>query len=401
MVTGDPALFSDGAQGPGACPASEGEGAPGDLLALLFEHAGDLVLVVDEEGRALRASRSWEALLGGSEGARPEKAPDLLSKVVEKDRSLVRGALTGAVHRGTGSTVGFRVALPDGTLRRLEGRWDPLPGRDGRPTRALVVARDVTDRDVRDRRPASEGPRPFRGGVEPPVEDLADSRETRTELLANMTHELRTPMNSILGFSELLLTGPPVDSDEGRVFVKLVHEAGQRLMRLIDDLLDLARIEAGHLVLQKRDFCLREMLETIIDRLASMASRGEVEVRLAEDEVGLCHADPPRMRQVCVGLISSAIRLTPPGGVVEISASRERGRVHLAVQDGGDVLSPEDCERIFQAFEQVTSRATGGRRGGHGVGLAITREIVQAHGGELSVRPAGERGNRFVVSLPQ
>lgn len=366
-----------------------------DLLRLLFEHADDLVVIVDVAGTPLRASVSYLDAVGWSDSSDAGTLPDVFQAVIDADRARVRAVFDAVLARGTGSRVEYRIHRHGGECRHLEGRWDLLPTPAGEPPRAILVARDITDR-----KSSEEALRRSREDVEALNAELVRAHEAKTELLANMTHELRTPMNSILGFSDLLLHGPPVSSEEAMSYLKLVHDAGRRLIRLIDDLLDLARIEAGRLVLNKRDFDLRELLESTVAGLFGTAGRGEVTLRLADGDCGLCHADPVRLRQVALNLMSSAIRLTPPGGRVDVAVERGKDAVALVIDDTSEGLSAEDRERIFQAFEQVTSRATGGRRGCDGIGLAITREVIQAHGGELTLLAGPQGGNRFVVTLP-
>jgi signal transduction histidine kinase len=227
-------------------------------------------------------------------------------------------------------------------------------------------------------------------------EELETVSRHKSEFLANMSHELRTPLNAIIGFSELLQLEIPGElNEQQRSYVDDVLESGRHLLAVINDILDLSKIEAGRMELELADMSLRQTLESSLTMHAERAARDGVVLGLSldPDEITV-HADERKVRQVVVNLLSNAVKFTPAGGRVEISALARNGTVEVAVADTGPGIAPEDQPLIFDEF---WSR---GRNEGTGLGLPLSRSFIELHGGRLWVESAVGGGSTFRFTLP-
>ncbi|HUI98733.1 MAG TPA: ATP-binding protein [Usitatibacter sp.] len=232
--------------------------------------------------------------------------------------------------------------------------------------------------------------------------ELEMANRHKSEFLANMSHELRTPLNAIIGFSEVL---------KERMFGELnpkqleyatdIYGSGQHLLSLINDILDLTKVEAGQMELDARDFPVRAAIHnccTLI-RERALRKRLRLESHVFED-VGNWRADERKFKQVVLNLLSNAVKFTPSGGEVRVVVRVEGDTLVVAVSDTGVGVAPEDQERIFQSFQQVASDEEV-RREGSGLGLALSRRLVERHGGTLVVASTPGRGATFVARFPK
>jgi signal transduction histidine kinase len=232
-------------------------------------------------------------------------------------------------------------------------------------------------------------------------EELESVSRHKSQFLAHMSHELRTPLNAIIGFSELLelqLSGDLNGQQLG--YVEDVLAAGRHLLSLINEILDLSKVEAGKTELDRTAVSLRDVLESGVTMHAERAAREGVllGVALDPDEITV-PADDRRLRQVVFNLVSNAVKATPPGGRIDLSARLVDGFVEVAVADTGGGIAPEDQEAIFEEFRQ--GRESGARRQeGTGLGLPLSRKLIELHGGRLWVESAQGQGSTFRFVLP-
>jgi signal transduction histidine kinase len=219
----------------------------------------------------------------------------------------------------------------------------------------------------------------------------------KSEFLANMSHELRTPLNAIIGFSELLQQRSVGDLNEQQLgYVDDVVDAGRHLLSLINDVLDLAKVEAGKMELDLAEVELRPTLESGLTMSADQAAKARIALglRLEPNEI-VVRADERKVRQVVFNLLSNAVKFTPPDGRVDVSARLLNGVVEVAVSDTGPGIAPEDQKLIFEEFRQARAGDDG-----TGLGLALSRRFVELHGGDLWVESAPGKGSTFRFTLP-
>jgi signal transduction histidine kinase len=229
--------------------------------------------------------------------------------------------------------------------------------------------------------------------------ELELASQHKSQFLANMSHELRTPLNAIIGFSEVLQEQMFGELNERQLaYVNDVLEAGRHLLSLINDVLDLAKIEAGRMELELSDVALPDLLRSAVSMHSEAASRSDIELRLSTepDEIAVA-ADERRLRQVVFNLLSNAVKFTPPEGCIDVSARLENGQVEVSVADTGPGIAPDDLETIFEEFEQT---AAGKDAEGTGLGLPLSRKLVELHGGRLWAESRPGHGSTFRFTLP-
>ena len=222
----------------------------------------------------------------------------------------------------------------------------------------------------------------------------------KSAFLANMSHELRTPLNAILGFSQVLREELFGELNEKQVeYVDDILSSGHHLLSLINDVLDLSKVEAGQVELEVALFSLREALESGVVMVRERATREGVRVELGPvPELDAVPGDERRVRQVIFNLLSNAVKFTPAGGTVGIGAAQVNGEVRVSVADTGPGIAAEDRERIFEEFQQTDDGAAQGE--GTGLGLALSKRLVELHGGRIWVETELGRGSTFVFTLP-
>jgi signal transduction histidine kinase len=236
--------------------------------------------------------------------------------------------------------------------------------------------------------------------IEEKSQQLEIASRHKSQFLANMSHELRTPLNAILGYSELVLDDIyGAVPDKARVALERVQSNGKHLLGLINDVLDLAKIEAGRLTLSLADYSLNEVVASVVASVEALAAEKHLTLKV-EVPAGLPigHGDEQRIRQVLLNLVSNAIKFTDAGEVA-IRAAVSNGDFTVSVSDTGPGMSSEDQAKLFQDFHQADSSSTR-KKGGTGLGLAISRRFIDLHGGQIWVESAPGRGSTFTFTLP-
>jgi signal transduction histidine kinase len=230
--------------------------------------------------------------------------------------------------------------------------------------------------------------------------ELEAASRHKSEFLANMSHELRTPLNAIIGFSQVLrdqMVGP-VNGKQAEYLDDIIS-SGNHLLSLINDVLDLSKVEAGQVELDVHPFSLLEALERGVVMVRERATEDGVRIAfVADPDVDVVEGDERRIKQVIFNLLSNAVKFTPPGGEVDVSASRVNGEVRVSVADTGPGVAPEDRDRIFQEFQQ--SETGVGLPEGTGLGLALSKRFVELHGGRIWLESELGHGSTFTFALP-
>ena len=232
-------------------------------------------------------------------------------------------------------------------------------------------------------------------------EELTHLDELKSDFMATMSHELRTPLTSIIGYSDMLLAGMTGDLNEKQTnFAESILQSGETLLNLINDILDLTKIEAGRLELNHETVDLRAALLSVLPVIKPRAQDKRIRIStFLPTDLAPVWADPGKLNQVLLNLLTNGVKYTHENGSVSVEARPQGDLVEIWVTDTGIGISKEDQERIFQRFTQVDSSATR-TQGGTGLGLAITRELVELHGGTLRVQSKLGKGSSFVFTLP-
>jgi two-component system sensor histidine kinase ResE len=220
------------------------------------------------------------------------------------------------------------------------------------------------------------------------------------ELLANVSHELKTPLTSIQGFSQAILDGVVTSDADVKEYSRTVYEEANRMRALVDDLLLLSQIETGQVVMRHAAVDLRAVLEQTLERFQWAIRDAGIESKLKIERIPDVQGDERRIEQVFSNLLQNAVRHTPPGGAITISAKTlAGGHVSAGVHNTGSVIPREDLPRLFERFFQV-DRARTRKGGSSGLGLSIVKEIVEAHGGTVRAVSSKNIGTEFIVVFP-
>jgi len=236
--------------------------------------------------------------------------------------------------------------------------------------------------------------------IEDKSRQLEVASQHKSEFLANMSHELRTPLNAIIGFSEVLTDRMFGDLNEKQEeYLKDIYASGTHLLSLINDILDLSKIEAGRMELELSEFHLPTALDNALTLVRERAGRRAIALHVGIDErLGQIQADERKVRQVVLNLLSNAIKFTPEGGRIEVGAIPRDGSVEVSVSDTGVGIAPVDQEAVFEEFRQV---GTADRKvEGTGLGLTLCRKFVELHGGRIWVKSELGRGSTFTFTIP-
>jgi len=265
------------------------------------------------------------------------------------------------------------------------------------------AARNVARGNYRQRVPAT-GPREVRdlaANFNRMTGEVQASQQTLRDFLANISHELKTPLTSIRGFSEALLDGTIDDEPGIRRSARIIADESGRVLRLVDELLDLSRIESGQVAMRTELLTLEELFGHLQELFALRGEESGVRLEVADNTVSMVKGDYDRLEQVLNNLLDNAFRHTPKGGLIRLTAQdANETTVQVTVSDNGVGIAPEDIPNLFGRFYRARNTNASDAQKGYGLGLAISREIVRAHGGEIWATSEVGRGTTFVFTLP-
>jgi signal transduction histidine kinase len=236
--------------------------------------------------------------------------------------------------------------------------------------------------------------------IEVKSRELETASRHKSEFLANMSHELRTPLNAIIGFSEVLHERMFGEINEKQAeYLGDILQSGQHLLSLINDILDLSKIEAGRMELELSDFDLPGTIEGTLTLVRERAVRRDIALERSVDQrLGTIRADERKVKQVLLNLLSNALKFTPEGGKIAVEAAVNDGVAKISVTDTGVGIAPEDQATVFEEFRQVGTAAK--KVEGTGLGLAISRKFIELHGGKIWVKSTVGSGSTFAFTLP-
>lgn len=230
---------------------------------------------------------------------------------------------------------------------------------------------------------------------------LEAAEQLKTDFLANVSYQLRTPLNAIMGFAEILGNQYFGElNSRQKEYTSGIHESGERLISLIDDILDLSTIEAGYLELKKEPVQIKPMLEALYDLTTEWARKHKLDVKLScPDNTGSVMADERRLKQALLNLIRNAINFTPEGGKINISADKTGDSVKISISDTGVGIAKSDMKRIFQPFERIPTGRNDAGNAGAGLGLSLVKNIIELHGGQIEIASVEGQGTTATVLL--
>ncbi len=355
----------------------------------LIENASDLITILDEDGTIRYQSPSIERMLG-------YKPEELLNKnIVEflhpEDVPNVLDALTYAIRNsGVAPSIEFRFRHTDGSWRVLEAISN------NPPADSAVAGVVVNSRDITERKQAEE--------FQKAKKAAEAANQAKSAFLANMSHELRTPLNAIIGYSEMLQEeAEDLGHEDFIPDLQKINAAGKHLLALINDILDLSKIEAGRMELYLETFEIAPMVRDVVSTIGPLVEKNTnaLQVR-CPDDIGSMKADLTKVRQGLFNLLSNACKFTERG-VISLDATRETADsgewIVFRVGDTGIGMTPEQMGKLFQEFTQADASTTR-KYGGTGLGLALSRRFCRMMGGDITVASEVGTGSTFTITLP-
>lgn len=362
------------------------------LQATALESAANSIIITNHDGTILWVNPAFTSLTGYTPEEAIGQTPRLLKS--EKHEPVFYQNLWDTIRSGQVWSGEILNRRKDGTLYTEEQTITPVLDERGQISHFIAIKQDISER----RRLEEEAIERQR---------LEDIVRFKSEFVANVSHELRTPLNSIIGFSELLLHGIPGPLNEKQAkYVNHILVSGQHLLALIIDILDLSRVEARKIELAPEALYLSDALEMTLTMVRPQAAKKQISLT-SEITPGLSTitADPLRFKQIMYNLLSNAVKFTPEEGQVHVAARLVQGSpnadcVEIAVRDTGIGIHADDQPKLFQEFSQIGGKHAS-RQYGTGLGLALSKKLVELHGGRIWVESAGEgMGCTFFFTLP-
>ena len=383
-------------------------------LRAVIDATPDVILVKDREGNFLLVNETAASLydmtveemqgLSEEELARLKGLSDeLIEQYIESDRMVIDQQIPISIPEEP-------ITHPGKSMRWFHTRKIPLESQ-GKTNKVLIVSTNITER-----KKALEALKQERASLAQRVEErtaelvrlnieLQESSRSKDEFLANMSHELRTPLNAILGMSEILQEQLFGDLNEKQLkHVGIIEQSGQHLLTLINDILDLAKIEAGESQLSYQGVNISDLCDSSLNFIKQQAMKKKLAISYDSDlKLGEVEGDPRSLKQILVNLLSNAVKFTPEGGRIGIEANRDEEKeiVSLTVWDNGIGITPQQSLKLFRPFVQIDSSLSRNYEG-TGLGLALISRLVDMHGGSITLESTGVagEGSRFTIHLP-
>ena len=386
--------MADGCKADPPSPAQTSGGGPGEaLLRDALDAIGEAFVIYGPDGRLVLCNENFRKIYGYSEEeAQPGVHFQELGRIDVERGNVVVGDEHGHGADYLARKAEYRRKLEGSFIVQLKnGRWLKTTDRATSDGGFVSVQSDVTELKQAEAKMAAA------------KAEAERSSRAKSEFLAKMSHELRTPLNSILGFSELLARDAlgPAEMDKVRSYARTIHHSGTLLLQLIDEILDLSRIEAGKLRLADTPVDLARVVGDCVEMMAGSAQAAGVALRQSPPSGPTrLLADARALRQVLINLLTNAVKFTPAGGRITVAiAGTADGGTCLSVADTGVGIAEEDLQRVREPFEQVADAYAPTHRG-TGLGLTIAGALVDAHGGRLEIDSTPGEGTTVRVLFP-
>lgn len=392
LITG--AIAALGAEGQRRRIAEGARRASEENYRSLVANIPDIAWTADAEGRVHFISDNVIDICGFSAGEVCAGGVEFwVERLRPEDRDTLQDRFRALFTDRRKYDFEYRFQRRDGQWIWLHARADAIHEQDGQIVTNGIIS-EITPRKVAEEQNAA-----LRQALEDTNRELQRASQLKSQFLASMSHELRTPLNAIVGFSDLLSeeTAGALNEKQRR-FVQHVRTGAGHLLRLINDVLDISKIEAGQMELQLEDVDLQDVLPEVFSLVKPLAMQGSVRLEHQPVRAGV-RADRVRLKQVLYNLLSNAIKFTPAGGVVRLACQQQGSFTGISVTDTGVGIRAEDQGVIFEEFRQV-GESTKGIKEGTGLGLAITSRIVALHGGKIGVESEPGKGSCFTFTLP-
>jgi PAS domain S-box-containing protein len=344
----------------------------------------DSIITIDEQFLVLDVSPGTERTYGVSHDERRGK--NSLNIVLPEDRNHVASELRRLFQGEDGAITSyrFRALHVDGKLLNIETRGRLTRGESGDEPRAVLVSRDVSETVAAE-------------AVLREAKEAAErANAAKSEFMSRMSHELRTPLNSVLGFAQILEM--ELKSPDALEMVSCIHNSGKYLLELINEVLDISRIESGHVSVMIEPIVLKDLENECIELVTPRANELGITITSRANPDLHVLGDQQRLKQVLLNLLTNAIKYNRPNGTVTISCERVRGKVRLSISDTGPGISPDLRERLFTPFDRLDADTSGIE--GTGLGLALSKGLIEAIGGTLGVDSQVGWGSTFWIELP-
>jgi len=362
----------------------------------LAENIAGVFWMRDLAGNLLYVSPAYETLWQQSLDSLRERPISWLESIYPEDLARMRRN----VKENLAFDEEYRVKLPDGTLRWIHDRGFEVRDAEGNVYRLAGIAEDVTEQKQAAQKLQATNEQLILSNAE-----LARATRLKDEFLANMSHELRTPLNAILGMTEGFQEQVfgPMTPEQSRS-IATIERSGRHLLALINDILDLAKIESGKLTLQRAAVSISYLCDSSLTFVRQQATQKEIRLSThIPPNLSDLVVDELRIRQVLINLLNNAVKFTPHGGQVSLTVSTDYDQgqpwIHFAIQDNGIGMAPDAIGQLFKPFMQIDS-ALNRQYTGTGLGLALVKQLVDLHGGEVSVTSTLGQGSCFTVHLP-
>ena len=325
-------------------------------------------------------------LFGYSEGSVETTFENFMQAVHPEDREAVSNAINSSIESGNEYHVEHRCVWPEGSVRWLEENGNVLRDENGAPRRMLGMVQDITERKQAEQLLLESR------------EEARRANRAKSEFLSSMSHELRTPMNAILGFAQLLEMDEDV-SAEHLEYISEIKQAGSHLLDLINEVLDLSKIEAGRVNLNAETVRYSELIEECLTLLTPLAERKNVTIIRKEKTDYYIFGDRLRLKQIIINLLSNAIKYNNPEGSVWVRTDSDGNRIRVSVIDNGPGISPEKVDRMFEPFDRLGAEMK--EVEGTGIGLTISKKLIEMMSGRIGFSTEAGKGTTFWIEIPK